>query len=176
MAARTTGENAARRSPSSTRVNGGTPIDGGTGTPRDGGQTADSGTPAAFGAARLLIVGVIASVVYSVLSTSSLGVCLGGGSDIRSECVQIELSPQPYVYALMAVIAVATILFVRSRGLQGKISRRVVTLGLLGMVIVAVLFSMLHSLAFLRANVDVKQGVDIVLPFFSNATVTAATP
>jgi uncharacterized membrane protein len=137
---------------------------------------ADDGAPTAFGAARLLIVGVIASVVYSVLSTSSLGVCLGSGSDIRSECVQIELSPQPYVYVLMAVIAVATILLVRSRGLRGRISRRVVTIGVLAIVSVAVLFCVLHSLAFLRANVDVQQGVDIVLPLFSNATVTAATP
>jgi hypothetical protein len=170
MAARRTRETAVRSDPSSGAEGNGSDRDS---TDRD---AADGGTPAAFGAARLLIVGVIASVVYSVLSTSSLGVCLGSGSDIRSECVQIVLSPQPYVYALMAVIAVATILFVRSRGLRGKISRRVVTLGVLAIVLVAVLFSVLHSLAFLRANVDVQQGIDIVLPLFSNATVTDATP
>jgi hypothetical protein len=136
---------------------------------------ADGGTPAAFGAARLLIVGVIASVVYTVLSTSSIGKCFGSPSDAQSECVQIELTPQVYVYALMAVIALATILLVRSRGLHGKVSRRVVTLGVLAIVMIAALFTVLHSLAFLRANSEIEQGVDVVLPFLSNATVVWST-
>ena len=132
--------------------------------------------PAGYGVLRLLLVGVFASVVYSAFSTSSLGVCLGSGSDIRSECVQIELSPQPYVFVLMAIVAVATILLVRLRGLHGTVARRVVTLGVLLIVLVALVFTVLHSLTFLRANIDIQQGVDIVLPFYSNATVTPAAP
>jgi hypothetical protein len=113
--------------------------------------------------------------VYTVLSTSSIGKCFGSPSDAQSECVQIELTPQVYVYALMAVIALATILLVRSRGLHGKVSRRVVTLGVLAIVMIAALFTVLHSLAFLRANSEIEQGVDIVLPFLSNATVVWST-
>ena len=140
------------------------------------GDSGKGATPAGYGVLRLLLVGVFASVVYSAMSTSSLGVCLGGGSDIRSECVQIELSPQPYVFVLMAIVAVATILLVRLRGLHGTVARRVVTLGVLLIVLVAVVFTVLHSLTFLRANIDIQQGVDIVLPFYSNATVTPAAP
>jgi hypothetical protein len=73
---------------------------------------------------RLLITGAIAALVYTVLSSGSVGTCsdaggaVGSDTPVQTTCATVDLRPSWLVYAAFAVIAFVAI---------GRVARRATT-------------------------------------------------
>ncbi|MCU1404562.1 MAG: hypothetical protein JWQ43_865 [Glaciihabitans sp.] len=136
-----------------------------------GGRGNDPTRMSGFAFARLMFATVVVAIGYTLFSVGSIGKCFGSaGAD---GCVTVELKPEQYVYFVIVVLAIGTMVLVRRQLFDAAAERRATTIGILVIVLVGVIFSALHSLAFFRWSVgEIFAGMDIVLPFLSNATVT----
>src|SRR5690554_2253930 len=128
---------------------------------------------------------LMTSVVYTFVSAGSMGGCLGGISadggfidnagnptSAAPTCVMIQLSPQPYVYLLLIVLAALTMAVIRQRQQQSLPTKAIMTAGVVAVITVGLLFSVYHFLFVQEALLgDWRSGHDVVLPFLSNATI-----
>jgi glucan phosphoethanolaminetransferase (alkaline phosphatase superfamily) len=145
--------------------------------PRERGETAPLGL--------FISVFIIASVVYSALSTGSFGGCLGGitgdggfidnaGNPTNTEpsCIMMQLHPQAFVYLILAAVALISMTIIRRRQARGLTTKTLTAAGALVIVVVAAAFTVYH-LMWVQALLvgDWRNTHDLVVPFLSNVTI-----
>jgi len=122
--------------------------------------------------ARLMITAIGVGLVYTVFSTATIAKCFRDTEGLPGSCVEITLQPQSYVYVILIALAIGTVVFGRRRAQTSTAEKRLVRYACLTIIAVGAVFAALHSLAFHRWVLgDIQDGLAIVLPFLSNATV-----